>query len=168
MFDYDSSIKNVRNILSSTTDVVKYKRIPKNKAEFTYDNGVITGVSALFVDMRKSTEYFKNHSCVTVSKVMRAYFSEIVSILRSDDNLRDIGIRGDCVYGIFTTPYKSDVADVLKDAIIINTFQEIFQNELKRNNFPCFEISIGLGCAGYLVVKVGQKGTGVCDCIWIG
>ena len=168
MFDYKESIENVKNILSSKTTIEKCERIPKDKSQFTYDNGVETYVSALFVDIRQSTKYFKKNDRVLVSKVMRAFFSEVISILRADENLRDIGIRGDCIYGIFTTPHRKDVCNVFNDARIINNFQKLFQRELNDNNMPNFRIGIGLGCGKVFVAKAGKKGTGVFDYIWIG
>lgn len=168
MFDYEDAIKKVKYILTSETEIDFCEKIPKNESEFTYDNGVKAWVGALFVDIRKSTKYFKSLNEVLVSKVMRAFFSEIVSILRSDDNLRDIGIRGDCVYGIFSTPTKGDIANIFNNALIIDKFQKLFQNELYKNNIPGFKIGIGLGCGKDFVVKTGKKGSGVYDYIWIG
>ena len=55
---------------------------------------------------------------------MRAFCSEIIDILRKNDNYRQIGIRGDCIYAIYSTPKQSDLHAILDDAILINTFQK--------------------------------------------
>lgn len=34
----------------------------------------------------------------------KKFYLEVIEILRVDENLREIGIRGDCVYAIYTTP----------------------------------------------------------------
>lgn len=39
---------------------------------------------------------------------MKSFTSELIEILRKNDNLRDIGIRGDCIYAIYTTPKETD------------------------------------------------------------
>ena len=37
--------------------------------------------------------------------------------MRGDNNLREIGIRGDCVYAIYTTPQESDIFEVVDKQI---------------------------------------------------
>ena len=99
---------------------------------------------------------------------MRAFCSEIITILNTDNNYRQIGIRGDCIYEIFTAPESDDLNRIFSHAILINTFQKMFQKILKNNGMPSFEIGIGLGCSEDLVIKAGKKGTGINDYIWIG
>lgn len=170
MFDYDykGGKQRVIDILTSKTAIEEAKTIPSSEDEFTYENGVKSCVSALFVDIRDSTNYFKNNKPDIVSRVMRAFCSEIISILQADDNFRQIGIRGDCVYGIFSTPDESDIKTILDNAIVINTFQKMFQKILNEYSMPTFEIGIGLGCSEDLVIKAGKKGSGINDLIWIG
>lgn len=167
-YDYRSGKQRVIDILTSKTAIEETKTIPSSEDEFTYENGVKSWVGALFVDIRDSTNYFKNNKPDIVSRVMRAFCSEIISILQADDNFRQIGIRGDCVYGIFSVPYKSDIETILNNAIVINTFQRMFQKILNDYSMPTFEIGIGLGCSIDLVIKAGRKGTGINDFIWIG
>lgn len=100
--------------------------------------------------------------------MIRAFCSEIISILQTNDNFRQIGIRGDCVYGIFSTPKQPDLDCVLCNACTINTFQKMFQKILQDYSMPTFEIGIGLGCSKDLIIKAGRKGTGINDFIWIG
>ena len=40
--------------------------------------------------------------------MIKSFTSETIEILRNNDNLREIGIRGDCVYAIYTSPMKRD------------------------------------------------------------
>lgn len=167
-YDYQNSKQRVIKILTSKTEIKKAETIPSNENEFTYENGIKTMVGALFVDIRQSTKYFKENKSETVSRVMRAFCSEVIAILKTDENYRQIGIRGDCVYGIFSTPYQANLDTILSNAALINTFQGMFQNILVKNNFPTFQIGIGLGCSEDLVIKAGNKGTGINDLIWVG
>lgn len=146
------------DILTSKTSIKEMDSIPSNEDEFTYENGIKTWVGALFVDIRNSTDYFKKNKAEKISRVMRAFCSEIISILQKDENFRQIGIRGDCVYGIFSVPLKRDLICILENAILINTFQEMFQKILFENSMPTFEIGIGLGCSEDLVIKAGKRG----------
>lgn len=160
--------KRVIDILTSKTSIKETDSIPSNEDEFTYENGIKTKVGALFVDIRNSTNYFKENKPEKVSRVMRAFCSEIISILQKNDNFRQIGIRGDCVYGIFSVPSQTDLKLLLSNAIRINTFQIMFQKILSNYSMPTFKIGIGLGCSKDLVIKAGKKGTGINDLIWIG
>lgn len=160
--------KRVIDILTSKTSIKEMDSIPSSEDEFTYENGIKTWVGALFVDIRNSTDYFKENKSETIARVMRAFCSEIISILQKDENFRQIGIRGDCVYGIFSVTDKKDLEQILSNAILINTFQCMFQKILLKNSMPTFEIGIGLGCSKDLVIKAGKKGTGINDLIWIG
>lgn len=167
-YDYRSGKQRVIDILTSKTAIEEAETIPSNEDEFTYENGIKSWVGSLFVDIRNSTDYFKGNKQEIVSRVIRAFCSEIISILQTDDNFRQIGIRGDCVYGIFSTPKKSDLDCVLCNACTVNTFQKMFQEILQDYSMPTFEIGIGLGCSKDLVIKAGRKGTGINDFIWIG
>lgn len=165
---YRNCKKRVTDILTSKTTIEEMDSIPSNEDEFTYENGIKVWVGALFVDIRNSTDYFKENKPETISRVMRAFCSEIISILQKNENFRQIGIRGDCVYGIFSVTVKKDLEQILSNAILINTFQKMFQRILSNNSMPKFKIGIGLGCSKELVIKVGKKGTGINDLIWIG
>ena len=52
-------------------------------------------MSGIFVDIRDSSKLFADENKEKVSKIVRAFSSEIIEILRDDENLREIGIRGD-------------------------------------------------------------------------
>lgn len=42
------------------------------------------------------------------------FTSEIIEILKkdTDDNMIVIGIRGDCVYAIYSVPFREDILDI--------------------------------------------------------
>lgn len=145
------------DILTSKTSIKEMDSIPSNEDEFTYENGIKAWVGAIFVDIRNSTDYFKENKPETISRVMRAFCSEIISILQKNDNFRQIGIRGDCVYDIFSVPSQTDLKLLLSNAIRINTFQRMFQKILSNYSMPTFKIGIGLGCSKDLVIKAGKK-----------
>ena len=148
-FNYEESQKQIEEILNSK-------------------NGVRTWVGAMFIDIRNSTDYFKENDAEKVARIIRAFTSETIGILKQNEKYVQIGIRGDCVYAIYSTPKEDDLNNILTDACFINTFQIMFQKILKRKGWPTFEIGIGLGASKDLVIKAGKKGTGINDNIWIG
>src|SRR5690554_846161 len=110
-FDYKKSKENIHDILTNKTKVEK-RSIPKNDAEFTYDNGIKSWIGAIFIDIVDSTSLFKNQNEDIISRVIRSFSSEIIDILKSDDNLRKLGLRGDSVYAVYSTEYKSDLLSI--------------------------------------------------------
>ena len=168
-YDYKDGKRKVNEILNSSVDVETRCSIPKeSSSDLTFENGIKTKVAALFIDIRDSTEYFKNNG-KNIAKIMRAFTSEIIDILSSNENYREIGIRGDCVYAIYSVSDEHVLLNILSDAIWVNTFQKMFQKILKSKGLPEFKIGIGLGYDDHLIVaKAGKKGTGINDLIWIG
>ena len=169
-FDYKASKKRVEEILNSTKEVEEREKLTSDigASTYTYSNGFRSWVGAIFVDMRDSSAYFTENTDTLVAKIMRAFISEIITILDDGDNALDIGIRGDCVYGIYSAPKKADLHDIYLKAAWINTFQNAFQKILKKRNYPTFSIGIGLGAGKDLVVKAGKPRTGINDWLWIG
>lgn len=165
-FKYDVAAKVTTDILQSKTKIQELKGIPEEDSQFTYDNGIRTWVGALFVDIRESTILFKQKDVDVVSRIIRAFFNEILFILNQNTNCREIGIRGDCVYSIYSAPLRDNVLSILDDAVAINSFNKMFQTILLKNNMPTFKTGIGLGCSKDLVIKAGRKGKN--HLIWVG
>lgn len=168
-YDYKNAKKRIIDTISSKTDIDREsKYIPKNESEFTFKNGIKTWVGALFVDIVDSSRLFKEEKDERIARIIRSFCDEIIRILSLNDNYRQIGIRGDCIFAIYDAPKIIDTESILLDASYINTFQNMFQKILQDNQFPTFEIGTGLGLSETLVIKAGQKGSGINDYIWIG
>ena len=167
MYEYAKSKESIVSILKSPTKIVEKTTIPASESEFTYENGLKTWVGALFVDIVNSSKLFQSANEDT-ARIIRSFCSEIISILKDDDNYREIGIRGDCVYCIYTTPYQNDLVNIFRHAYRINSFMKMLNKLLGQNGYPTIQAGIGLGCSQDLIIKAGQSGTGINDKIWIG
>lgn len=168
VFKYIESRKAVLDILDSKTQIRPEETIPQNDSEFSYQNGVKTWVGALFLDMRDSSSFFTDNKPDIVARIMRAYYSEIIKILEDNANCREIGMRGDCIYAIYSAPKQADLNEIFDDAVVINTFNNMFQKILAQKNYPHFSMGIGLGASEDVVIKVGRKNSGYNDKLWIG
>lgn len=166
--DYKESKMRVEDILNSKTLIKDVEQISDDESGFTYENGVRTWIAAMFIDIRNSSALFNNNKQETIARIMRAFTSEVIQILRQNPKCVQIGIRGDCVYGIYSVQTIVDLNNIMLDACYINTFQRMFQIILSRKGWPTFQIGIGLGASKALVIKAGKKGTGINDNIWIG
>lgn len=166
-YNYLESKNRIDNILSSETLVIKKDKVPSSDDEFTYSNGIKTWVGSIFVDMVNSSKLCKS-SDENTARIFRALCSELIAIMKDDNNFRQIGIRGDCVYSINTTQYKNDLRKLFETAVRINTFMKMFNYRLNHYDYESIKVGIGLGCSEELVVKAGQVGSGINDKIWIG
>lgn len=168
-YDFLNGKKRILDILNSTNETQQSDTLPVESA-FSYDNGYYGYVSSIFVDICKSTELFDSSDIrkTTKAKMIRSFTSEVIEILRQADNLRDIGIRGDCVFAIYTTPAYSDDYEVFSKAVYINTFGKMLNALLEKKNFQKLRFGIGISTGYDLVVKAGRSGTGINDLVWIG
>lgn len=166
-YNYRNSKSNVINILKSPTKIEKKDNIPQNDSEFTYENGIICWTSAIFIDIKDSTKLFQSRD-EKLARLMRAFTSEIITIFQESDRYRQIGIRGDCVYGIYTASQKDDLVELFRIAYKTNTFMSMLNKIISNYNYEPIIAGIGLGCDEELIIKAGRTGTGINDKIWIG
>jgi len=166
-YDYKAGKNRVENILDCRTEVIETYYIPSEE-QFTYENGYYGWVSAIFVDIRDSTSLFQNTDKVKVSKIIRSFTSEIIEIFRNDPHWKDIGIRGDCVYAIYSTPSKEAIYEMVDKAACVNSYIRALNQLLTKRNYPSLQVGIGVSSAQELVVKAGRKSSGIMDFVWIG
>lgn len=166
-YDYRKGKERIEDILDNELIVIEQDKVPTDLA-FTFSNGYYSWVSAVFVDIRDSSTLFADANKEKVSKIIRSFTSEVIEILRDDENLREIGIRGDCVYGIYTTPQKSDVYEVASKTFYINTYMKMLNNLLNARSLPKIKVGIGMSTAQELIVKAGRKDVGINSKVWIG
>ncbi|MDG0950048.1 adenylate cyclase [Bacillus paranthracis] len=168
-YDYKERKKKVEEILDNTDKVNEVDKFPQDK-DFTYTNGYKAWASAIFVDLRDSTTLFSGKNDVDIAKVIRGFTSEVIEILRkdTDDDLKEIGIRGDCVFAVYSTQFKAGIYDVANRAFHINTYMKMLNKLLEERNLPTIKAGIGLATNKTLAVKAGRKSSGINNLVWIG
>ena len=166
-YDYKAGKKRIKEILNNKLQVIENDKIPNND-NFTFSNAYYGWVTAIFVDIRNSTDLFSKDDKEIVSKMIRSFTSEVIEILRKDDLLREIGIRGDCVYAIYTTPKKSDILEIMDKSFYINTFMNMLNKLLAAKGFSTISVGIGISSDQELVVKAGRKDVRINNNVWIG
>lgn len=166
-YDYRAGKKRVKEILDNKLEIIEQDKLPSIN-ELTYTNGYKCWISSIFVDIRDSTELFTSEDKSKVSKIIRSFTSEIIEILRNDDYIREIGIRGDCVYAIYTTPTKDAIFECIQKAFFVNTYMKMLNELLEEKKYPTIKAGIGIGTAKELIVKAGRNGVGINNPVWIG
>lgn len=170
VYDYKKGKERVDDILDNVISIEESSKIPKDDS-FTFNNGYYSWVTAIFVDIRDSSELFSKKGLndkKKTAKIVRAFTSEIIEILRDSDNLREIGIRGDCVYAIYTTQYQSDIKECSDKAVYVNTYLNMLNKLLVSKEEEIIKAGIGMASAEELVVKAGRSHTGINSKVWIG
>ncbi|MGG4046125.1 MULTISPECIES: adenylate cyclase [Paenibacillus] len=169
-YDFRGRKKTVEEVLDNTDEVTEVSKFPRD-ADFTYSHGYKAWASTIFVSIRDSDSLFSKKDEVGISKIIRGFTSEIIDILRKDTDdteLKEIGIRSNSLYAIYSTPKKGDIYDLATRAFYINTYMNMLNSLLEARNLSTIEIGIGLAAQNTLVVKAGHESSGIQNLMWIG
>ena len=99
MYDYKKGKQRVEEILKNDLEIIDKDKLPKSD-DLTFENSYYSWISSIFIDICDSSILFKNENNQDISKIIKSFTSELIEILRNNNNLREVGIRGDCVYAI--------------------------------------------------------------------
>ena len=168
-YNVDRSSERMDNILDASNDnyVEKENDIPE-RSNLTFTNGYYVNVTAIFIDIVGSSDMTNEHKRPTLAKMYRAFLSECVAIMNSENDCKEISINGDCVWGVFETPYKKDIDNVISVAARLNSMVKILNYKLRRKNYSEISIGIGIDDGRALMIKAGYSGSGINDVIWMG
>ena len=139
-----------------------------SRNELTYKNGYYVNVTALFIDIVDSSKLTDGNRRPTLAKMYRVFLSECVAIMNSWEMCKEININGDCVWGVFETPKKSDVDDVISVAAQLNSMIKILNYKLQKKKYDTISVGIGIDNGRALMVKAGYSGSGINEIVWMG
>lgn len=168
-YDYKKGKERVEEILNNEISIEESK-IP-NDDNFTFKNGYYSWVTAIFVDIRDSSQLFSKKGLRNkkeTAKLIRAFTSEIIEILRESENLKEIGIRGDCVYAIYNTPERNNELECAILTFEVNTYLNMLNKILQNQGKEKFKAGIGMATAQELVIKAGRPHKKINSKVWIG
>lgn len=166
-YDVESSNSRLKEILDSSESFDELKEIPP-RSKLTYSNGFNVDCTAIFIDIRDSSELPDKHTRPVLGKIYRSYLSECVAIMNSDPNCREIVINGDCVSGIMNTPLKQDVDTAFSTTAKLNSLINILNWRLQKKGYTEISCGIGIAYGKALMMKAGYKGSGLNDVVWMG
>jgi class 3 adenylate cyclase len=173
-FDFDKSIERVEALLSGKDEEHEISNEIPAYDSLTFKNGYYVNCMALFADIRKSSELPNHFTKAYLARIYRSIISEIVAIINSNINSKEIFIRGDCVGGIFNTPNKTDVGEVITTAGRIQSMLRLINLKMTRKGFfknkqiDAIKMGVGISWGKVLMIKAGYQGSGVNDIIWMG
>ena len=112
--DVDKSAARIDDILNSVSTNYSDKDSIPSRSSLTYTNGFYVNATALFIDIVGSSDMTDGSKRPTLAKIYRSFISECTAVMNSWDQCKEVNINGDCVWGVFETPYKSDIDNVFQ------------------------------------------------------
>lgn len=167
-YDFEKSLARIDEILDESDKSYEELNYIPSRDKLTYKNGFYVNCSALFVDIRDSSMLPEKHKRPTLAKIYRSYISEIVAIMNGNPNCKEIEIDGDCISGIYDTPYKADIDSMFNDSAKINSLIKILNCKYKKKGISSIRIGIGMDYGRALMIKAGYSGSGLNKIVWMG
>lgn len=167
-YDYLAGAGRIAAILGQTDASYEERDSLPSRDSLTYTNGFYANCSAVFVDIRKSSELPDKHTRPVLARLYRAFISEMVAVLASDPSCEEVSIVGDCVWAVYNTVYRRDIDDVFTIACYANSMVKVLNSELEAHSMTTISVGIGMQEGRALVVKAGYEGSGMNDVIYMG
>lgn len=118
--------------------------------------------------MRGSKELSNKHTRPVLAKIMRAYISEVVAVMRGAATISEIYIEGDGVWGVFNTTTNPEVVSVMNTVAQIASVIDILNVRLAAKKYSTVSVGIGVEDGSTLYIKGGYKGSGINEVVWVG
>lgn len=168
-YNYISSFSRLDDILAlSQSNYEEVDELP-DRDRLTYSNGFYANCSTLFVDIRDSSKLPDLYKRPALAKLYRTYISEMVAIMNGNVRTREINIVGDCVWGVFNTPLKSDIDNVFSTAAQANSLVKVLNYKLGKADYGTpIKVGIGMAYGRALMIKAGYNGSGIADVVYMG
>lgn len=168
IYEYETSFERIDEILNSRdTSFEEIDHIPP-RDRLTFTNGFYVKCSAMSVDIRDSSELPQKHSRAKLAKLYRAFLSESVAVMNGSEACAEVNIVGDCVWGVFNTPYINDIDNVFSAAARIESLIDTLNCKFKKYNIEQITAGIGISYGKALMIKAGYSGSGINDVVWMG
>lgn len=167
-YDFNSSLSRIDEILDASNDSFKESDSIVNRERLTYKNGFYVYCTALFVDIRDSSNMTDAHKRPVLAKIYRSFISEMVALMNGHDTCREVNINGDCVWCVCETKYKTDIDGVFSLAAKACSLVDILNYKLKKKNYQTYQVGVGIDYGRALMIKAGNDGSAINDVVWMG
>ncbi|MFI8664620.1 adenylate/guanylate cyclase domain-containing protein [Rhodococcus qingshengii] len=167
-YNWSASATRISEILDQPAGQFQETKSLPARDKLTYTNGFYSYCTALFIDIRDSSSLPDRHTRPVLAKLYRAFISEMVAVLNSNPNVREVNIVGDCVWAVFNTPNRSDIDAAFSTAATANTLLKLLNLRYQKRKFSTLKIGIGLDYGRALMIKAGYNGSGINEVIYMG
>ncbi|MEZ8467700.1 adenylate/guanylate cyclase domain-containing protein [Vibrio splendidus] len=167
-YNFEKSRERIDEIIKGTDASYTEKKSIPSRDDLTFTNGFNVYCSALFVDIRGSKALNKKHTKPVLAKIYKTYISELVAVLKDHPKVKEVCIEGDCVWGIFDTPYTGDIDDLFRIGAKVSSLIDVLNIKYKKRGYSELTVGIGISYGRSLMVKSGYKGSGINEVVWLG
>lgn len=167
-YDLNSSVSRIDEILDASNDAFVESDSIVDREKLTYTNGFYVLCTALFVDIRDSSNMTDAHKRPVLAKIYRSFISEMVALMNGHETCREVNINGDCVWCVCETNYKKDIDGVFSLAAKACSLVDILNYKLKKKGYQRYEVGVGIDYGRALMIKAGYKGSSIQDVLWMG
>lgn len=167
-YNWTASAARINEILDQPSGQFEETNALPTRDKLTYTNGFYGYCTALFIDIRGSSTLPEKHKRPTLAKIYRAFISEMVAVLNSHPNVREVNIVGDCVWAVYNTPQPSDIDAAFDIAATANTVLKLLNVRYEKRDISTLTIGIGIDYGRALMIKAGYNGSGINDVIYMG
>ncbi|WP_422114719.1 adenylate/guanylate cyclase domain-containing protein [Brachybacterium sp. UNK5269] len=168
LYNWVTSSARIKEILDQPAGAFEEVAGLPDRDKLTFTNGFYGYCSAIFIDIRDSSGLTSEHKRPTLAKIYRSFISEMVAVLNSDSNVREVNIVGDCVWASYKTTdvrHLNDVFDIVAQA---NTLLKLLNHHYRKKGISELRIGIGVDYGRVLMIKAGFNGSGVNDVVYMG
>jgi class 3 adenylate cyclase len=167
-YNFETSKARIDGILNTGGNSYEELNSIPSRDKLTYTNGFYVNCTALFVDIRGSSQLPEQYRRPTLARIYRSYLSEVIAIINANSRCSEVNIQGDCVWGIFDTPNKSNVDAVFDTAARISSIVDVINLKLKKRKIDPIKIGVGMDYGRALMIKSGYNGSGLSEVVWMG
>lgn len=167
-YSYTGSSERIKDILNQPAEAFEEVDGLPDRDRLTFTNGFYGMCSAVFIDIRDSSGLTSKHKRPTLAKIYRAFISEMVAVLNSDLNVREVNIVGDCVWAVYKTSLRTHIDDVFRVAFQANTLLKLLNHHYGKKGIDPLSIGIGIDYGRVLMIKAGFSGSGINDVVYMG
>lgn len=168
IYSYASSSQRIRDILDQPAGSFEEVDGLPDRDKLTFANGFYGMCSAVFIDIRDSSQLTLKHKRPTLAKIYRAFISEMVAVLNSDAYVREVNIVGDCVWAVYKTTQTNHIDDVFGIAYQANTLLKLLNHHYAKKGIDPLRVGIGVEYGRVLMIKAGFSGSGINDVVYMG
>lgn len=167
-YDLDTSLARIDEILDASNDSFEESDSIVDRSKLTYTNGFYVYATALFVDIRDSSNMTDAHKRPVLAKIYRSFISEMVALMNGHSTCKEVNINGDCVWCVCETNYKADIDGVFSLAAKACSLVDILNFKLSKRGYQTYEVGVGIDYGRALMIKAGNEGSGLNDVVWMG
>lgn len=172
VYDYEKSRNRIDSILNSQSEklIEKENKFPLESL-LTFDNIVTSTIDVIAIDIRNSTELseaLSQNRIKLLTKIYRAYISEVIVVMKSNLNIERVYIEGDGLWAVFKSSTNNNIPRVFDTATQISAIVETLNVKLRDKGYPFIEVGIGIETGKTFYAKAGYKGRGINAEVWVG